>query len=263
MKKTLLSSIIVSASVLAGFSSVTHAAMSPVLYQAGSFVNLSSGIYDGSTSFTDLLKNADFGLGTVNGALGEMIVYNKKVYVADSQERAQEFPLSTKTPYAMVVNFKPTQTFELKNINGIQQLENEIDAKIPSKNIMYAIKIEGTFSYMKTRAFDSPTKPYAPLDKWIAQHQHVFERKDQKAVIIGFRSPEFVNPLTVAGYHFHFISNDHKTVGHLYDMRFVNAKVSIEPIYNYLVLFPDSPEYMKKDLVELNKQVINKIEKDR
>ena len=45
----------------------------------------------------------------------------------------------------------------------VEWLKTFIDEKLPTKNIAYAIKIEGLFSYVKTRSEPKQTKPYAKL----------------------------------------------------------------------------------------------------
>lgn len=41
---------------------------------------LLSGVYDGSTTVSDLLNKGDFGLGTFNQLDGELIAFDSKVY---------------------------------------------------------------------------------------------------------------------------------------------------------------------------------------
>lgn len=188
------------------------------IFQAGTLLNLMNGVYIGSTSFSELAKKGDMGLGTANGLSGEMVEMDSIFYLADSNGNTTKAPLSTKTPFAMVTHFVPQQRFDLHNINNADQLEAEIDQHLPSKNLFYVIRVDGKFSFVKARSVMPTKKPYLPLNQVIKTNQSIFYFKDLDGSLVIFRSPSFSSPLTVPGYHLHFISADHKKAGHVFDL---------------------------------------------
>src|SRR5579871_1608734 len=86
------------------------------IIQAGTLINLMHGVYTGSTSFAELKKISDFGLGTNNGLKGELVVVEGKFYLADENGDVKELPLTDKTPYAIMAKFAPQKQLTVKNI---------------------------------------------------------------------------------------------------------------------------------------------------
>ncbi|MCK9430292.1 MAG: acetolactate decarboxylase, partial [Candidatus Omnitrophica bacterium] len=126
-------------------------------------------------------------------------------------------------------------------------LKQRLDKLLPSKNIFYAVKINGRFKYVKTRSVPKQAKPYPDLDQAVKE-QKVFEFNDIEGTVIGFRSPEYSKNLSVGGYHLHFISADKKSGGHLLDLRVSGAKVEIDETADFYVSLPTNPEFLSLDL---------------
>ena len=81
------------------------------------------------------------------------------------------------------------------------------------------------------------------------------------ATLVIVKAPKFMAPITIPGYHIHFISKDHKKLGHVYDLRFNAAIVRIEPIERFTLLLPDTKGYRKANLIARYNQTSNKIVK--
>jgi acetolactate decarboxylase len=71
--------------------------------------------------------------------------------------------------------------------------------------------------------------PYPPLAEAI-KGQRVFELPDQKGTVVGFWFPRFMSGVNAPGYHFHYLSQDLKSGGHLLDGRAEKVKVFLQPI---------------------------------
>ncbi len=67
-----------------------------------------------------------------------------------------------KTPFAAVCRFVADETITLHTGMDYKAVERAIDASISGTNIFYAIKITGTFSYMKTRSVSAQSKALSP-----------------------------------------------------------------------------------------------------
>ena len=232
----------------------------PTVYQAGTFLNLMHGINTGSTTFDTLAKHGDLGLGTVDGLAGEMVEIDDKFYLAAPDGNTRLVAPTEATPFAMVTHFNPQQQFDLQNINSITDLENQIDKHLPSNNLFYVIKVDGKFSYLKARSVKAPSKPYPPLDQVVKDNQNIFDFNDIDGSLIIFKSPEFISPLSVPGYHLHFISADRKKAGHVYDLKFATAKVSVEQVNKFVLQLPESTEYTQANLGMVSGNDITKIE---
>jgi acetolactate decarboxylase len=94
------------------------------------------------------------------------------------------------------------------------QFQDYLEGAIKEQNIFHAVKMEGTFSYVKTRSVPGQEKPYPPLVE-VTANQPTFEFHDIEGTIAGFYCPDYVEGLNVPGYHLHFITEDRTAGGHV------------------------------------------------
>ena len=212
MKKML--KVIVFLFLITSFTGCISLRNQDVLYQTSTINALLEGIYDGEETFGELKKYGDFGLGTFNALDGEMVAVDGKFYQIKTDGIAYPVSSSMNTPFAVVTFFKPDKIFIIDKVKNYEELKKFIDERLPSKNIFYAIKIEGNFEYIKTRSVPRQKKPYPPLVE-VVKKQSIFTFHNVKGTIVGFRCPSFVKGLNVPGYHLHFITEDRKAGGHI------------------------------------------------
>lgn len=198
-----------------------------VLYQSSTINALLNGIYEGELTFKDLEKYGNFGIGTFNSLDGEMIGLNGKFYQIRADGVAYPVDDSVKTPFAVVTFFEPDKTFVLDKSLDFNQMNEYLDNLLPTKNIFYAIRINGIFKYIKTRSVHRQNKPYPPLSEAL-KNQPIFEFHNIKGTLIGFRFPEYMNGVNLPGYHFHFITEDRKAGGHLFECEIQSVLIEID-----------------------------------
>jgi acetolactate decarboxylase len=141
-----------------------------------------------------------------------------------------------------------------------RQLTDYISKLLPSPNLLYAIRIEGFFPYVKARSVFRQQQPYPPLVE-VAKKQSVFEFTQVKGVIVGFRYPQYLAGVNMAGYHCHFISADRQHGGHLLDCRVEGATVAIDTIPNFYLRLPQSQEFLGKDLTKEKQHELERVER--
>jgi len=248
---------------LVAHSSLIFSKQPNTLFQSGTLISLSNAVLDGSDTVYETNKYGNLGLGTINGAKGEMVLVDGNVYLSDQNGNAKKISANEKTPFAMIVHFQPEIVLTLHDIKNIDELEKAIDQHLPGMNYFYAIKIEGIFSEIKARSFDPEEKPYQPLPEWLKKHEHIFYVNNMLATIVGFRSPDFSSNISLPGYHFHFLSNDQRKVGHVYDLRIKDAKVSIEIIKDFHLLLPDTKNFQGANLKVFSNETISAMEKNK
>ena len=232
---------------------------SNVLYQVSTINALLEGAYDGEVTCGDLLKKGDFGIGTFDALDGEMIAVDGKIYRVSVDGKAAQVPESEKSPFACVTFFKADRSFQFDQPLTLKELEKYFDVRLPSQNIFYAFRVDGIFKYVKTRSVPRQAKPYTRLVD-IVKHQPVFELKDVKGTVIGFRSPDYVQGVNVPGYHFHFLTEDRKGGGHILDLQTAGTKADISPIHEVHIALPKGGVFYKLDLTGKSGE-LNKVEK--
>ncbi|HOX09489.1 MAG TPA: acetolactate decarboxylase [Candidatus Omnitrophota bacterium] len=213
-----------------------------VLFQVSTLNALSGGIYDGDTDFNELKKRGDFGIGTFNALDGEMLAVDGEFFQVKSDGLAYPVSGIAKTPFSAVTFFETDKLICVDKPMEMEQLQGYIDTLLPTKNIFYAVKIEGLFDYVKTRSVPPQKKPYAPLSEAV-KGQSVFELKEIKGTVVGFRCPGYAAGFNLPGYHMHFITEGRNTGGHLLDFRVKRAVVELDYTERYSVSLPGDKEF--------------------
>jgi len=213
-----------------------------VLYQTSTLGALMIGIYDGPVTFGQLRQHGDFGLGTFNGLNGEMIALDGKFYQITADGIAHEVKDSTCTPFAAVTFFDRDHTAPIEGERSFTQLTEHLGGLLPTENVFYAIRIDGTFSYVKTRSVPKQERPYPKLVDVIA-NQPTFEWRDVKGTLVGFRCPDYVRGVNVAGYHFHFIDDARTKGGHVLECRLRGGTVTTDLTRELLLALPESEDF--------------------
>jgi acetolactate decarboxylase len=62
----------------------------------------------------------------------------------------------------------------------------------------------------------------------VVKNQSVFELHNVTGTIVGIYSPGYANGVESAGYHFHFIADDHQSGGHVLDLMASNSDVQLD-----------------------------------
>jgi len=226
---------------------VHHGQRTDTLYQTSTIDALMEGVYDGTTSFGELRKNGDFGIGTFHALDGEMIGLDGAFYQVKADGTVLDVADDARTPFAVVKFFTPEKVFTISGSRDLEGLMRELDALLPTRNAFYAIRIEGTFPRIKARSVPAQRTPYPGLAEAV-KNQSVFEFSRIRGTIIGFRSPDFVRGINLPGYHFHFISGDRKAGGHLLDCRIENASVVLDETGDFHLVLPGSDQFRRSDL---------------
>ena len=78
------------------------------LFQTSTVQALLAGAYDGDVTLAEILEHGDLGLGTLNGLDGELIVLDGQAWKAQLDCTLVRPALSSKSPYAVVVPFSPS-----------------------------------------------------------------------------------------------------------------------------------------------------------
>jgi len=197
------------------------------LFQTSTIDVLLDGSYDGDVSFAELAERGDFGLGTLNALDGEMIALDGSFYQVRADGRAYPVEENAMTPFAVVTFFEPDTSRTLASPMDFGTLCGYLDGVIGDESGCCAIRVDGRFERVKTRSVPRQRKPYPPLVE-VVEDQPTFELRDVRGSLIGFRFPRYAQGINVAGYHFHFITQDRSAGGHVLDCRLVRGELRID-----------------------------------
>jgi acetolactate decarboxylase len=216
------------------------------MFQVSTSTALVEGIYQGAVRVATLREHGDFGLGTFEGLDGEMVIVDGHFFQVRSDGSVREVDNNVLSPFALVTRFTPESAFTLDDCPDLAHLTSRLDTLRHSDNVFFALRVDGTFDYMHTRAM-CRTKEGVPLVQ-AASVQPEFEFHDIAGTLVGFWSPEYVKTLNVPGYHLHFISTDRTHGGHLLQCRGRGLRLQIQREGNYHIALPETTDFLKADL---------------
>src|ERR1700735_4270128 len=218
------------------------------LFQVSTSGALVQGIYERAVSSTFLLNYGDFGIGTFDNLDGEMVVLDGAIYQVRSDGTVSRIVDDTGTPLAVVVHFLADQDQIIDSASSFEALTKICNQYRDSDNLFYAFRIDGHFEHVHTRAMKA-TLDGLPLAK-AAATQPEFDFRDINGTLVGLWSPQFSSSLNVAGYHFHFLSDDRTRGGHLLDCSGKNLRVRVERLNDFHLSLPESEEFLRADLTK-------------
>lgn len=217
------------------------------IFQVSTLNALSQGSYDEKISSEDLKQYGDTGMGTFTGLDGEMIELNGNIYQIKSDGNVYLVNNSAGIPFAMVTFFKADEIIITNESMNYTELQKYLNATLPSKNLVYSIKVIGNFDSVKARSPPKQNKPYPTLTEAL-KNQSLFNFNDINGTMVGFWYPQSASSINLNDYHFHFISVDRKSGGHVLDCKLENAIIEIDYISNIYIMYPQSNKFTKFNL---------------
>jgi len=207
---------------------------------------LMKGLYEENTSVANLKKHGDFGLGTFNGLDGEMVMIDGQIYQLRDDGCTYGVEDDVQTPFACTTFFKPDIVEEIKGDFDYSAFKPLLDRLLLSKNMLYAMRIDGYFRYVKVWSV-SKQENYRPISD-VPDAQPSFEYSDVEGTLAGFYTPRFIKTINMPGYHLHFLTKDRKRGGHLHDCRLTAAKISIQLVSRLKMDLPLTLDYLTASL---------------
>ena len=217
------------------------------IFQVSTIGALIAGVFDGDTPYAEVMRHGDFGVGTFNALDGEMAAVDGSYYHLRSDGSVTEVDPAELTPFAAVTFFRADAEIDLETPHTRTELLAVVDGTVPSKNLFYAIRIDGLFTSVTTRAPVRQSKPYPRLaDTTLSQVEHTFS--GVRGTVVGFRAPLYAQGMTVAGYHLHFIDDSRSLGGHVLDFDLESGVVRLDQDADLHVEMPTSDDFLDTEL---------------
>ncbi|MFD9293291.1 acetolactate decarboxylase [Streptomyces sp. NPDC060030] len=217
------------------------------VYQNSIMAALIDGVYDGDVAVEQLLERGDFGVGTFNHLNGEMLVLDGTCFHLSANGRVETARKEDLSPFSVMVRFAPDEALEVPTPMDRPELTQLIDDRTRGPNLIYSVRVDGNFSEVRTRTVREQSAPYPPLIQASAdQAETVFT--GLQGTLAGFRTPEYLQGISVAGYHLHFIDELHTRGGHCLDFRILSGTVSICEHTALRIRLPAVGKFLDADL---------------
>ena len=229
------------------------------VYLSAPIIALVEGFYVENTTMALIKEHGDFGLGTFNYLDGEMVILDGNVYQIRSDGDVYSVKDDEQSPFACVTFFSPDTFDDIEENHTSKGFHDLLNALIPSENMLYAIRIDGVFSYVRTRAVPR-SENYKPLVEATA-NQPVFDFYDAQGCLAGFYTPRFMEGLNAPGYHMHFLTEDRRHGGHLIECTLKKVRIGIQHVPKLDLGLPITLDFLTADLTRDIAKDLDKAEK--
>jgi acetolactate decarboxylase len=218
------------------------------LFQVSTATALVEGVTGGVVTVGELREHGDFGIGTFAELDGEMVALDGEFFQVRADGVVGRPRDDELVPFAVVTDFRAERELTLERVASFEDLESQIDWHRQTDNLFYAVRIAGRFARMKTRSVRE-TAPGVLLVQ-AAANQVEFDLADLSGTLVGFWTPEYARTLNVAGWHLHFLSDDHTAGGHVLDCAGANLRVQLQDLADVRIAMPESKAFLEADLTE-------------
>ena len=236
------------------------------MYQVSTLQALALG-YTRSVVHTDeLLSHGNTGLGTFEDVNGEMIVVDRHCYQAAEDGSITEMPPDIGVPFASVANLQGDRVFTLSEIPDIEHLKMELNLKIEEDfglNSMHIAKIEGDFERVDARSESAYRSHHVELKDILGETQKSFCFEQIRGTMVCIYYPDYMDGINAPGWHLHFISEDRKWGGHVFDLQMRRGEVFLDKISRIEIQLPSEPAFDTYSLKEASQQDIKEVEQSK
>jgi acetolactate decarboxylase len=216
------------------------------LFQVSTSTALVEGVYGGVVTIGELKRHGTFGLGTFDGLDGEMLALDGHVYQVLGDGSVREARDDARAPFAVVTEFHPEREFTVDHVESFDELVVQLDSRRDTGNLFFAVRIDGHFAQIRTRALCKTASGVSLVDA--TAHQPEFALDDVSGTAVGFWTPIYARTLNVAGWHLHFVTDDRTGGGHVLDCQGVDLRVQLQDLADVRIAMPETAAFLQADL---------------
>lgn len=238
----------------------------PKYYQVSTLQALSLGFSKSVVTVGELLQNGNTGLGTFEDVDGEMIVLDGKCYRAQNNGDVVATENERGVPFAAVCHFQSQRTEEFGKFDTIDALKKHLTLCIEEDfglNSMYLVRIDGEFSKIDARSESGTRAHHLSLKDALSVTQKAFIFENIKGSLVCVYYPDYMDGINAAGWHLHFISEDRKKGGHVFDLSMIQGKAAFCRITSLEIRIPDTPAFDTYALKSASKDEIKSVEQGK
>lgn len=235
-------------------------------YQVSTLQALALGYSKSVITVGELLKHGNLGLGTFEDVDGEMIVLDGKCYRARNNGDVTPAEDERGVPFASVCHFHPHRFEECEKMDTIEKLKEWLTRCVDDDfglNSMYAVRINGEFAKVDARSESGTKAHHVTLKDALSITQKAFIFENIKGSLVCVYYPDYMDGINAAGWHMHFLSEDEKNGGHVFDISLTHGNASFCKITSLEIRIPDSLAFDTYELKSASKEEIKSVEQGK
>jgi acetolactate decarboxylase len=216
------------------------------LFQVSTSTALVEGVYGGVVTIGELRRHGSFGLGTFDGLDGEMLALDGHFYQVRGDGTVHEASDEERAPFAVVTEFRAERELTLDQVESFDDLIAQLDSRRETGNLFFAVRIDGRFTQIRTRALCKTASGVSLVDA--TAHQPEFTLTDVSGTAVGFWTPLYARTINVAGWHLHFVTDDRSGGGHVLDCQGADLRVQMQDLADVRIAMPETASFLQADL---------------
>jgi acetolactate decarboxylase len=216
------------------------------LFQVSTSTALVEGVYGGVVTIAELKQHGSFGLGTFDGLDGEMLALDGHFYQVLGDGTVREARDDARVPFAVVTEFRAEREFIIDRVESFDELTAQLDSRRNTGNLFFAARIDGHFAHIRTRALCKTVSGVSLVEA--TAHQPEFALTDVSGTAVGFWTPLYARTINVAGWHFHFVTDDRTGGGHILNCQGVDLRVQMQDLTDVRIAMPETAAFLQADL---------------
>ena len=235
-------------------------------FQVSTLQALAMGFSKSVITVAELLEQGDFGLGTFEDVDGEMIVLDGKCYRAKNNGDAVQAKDERGVPFAAVCRFNPDRQEKLEGTDSIDRLKQWLTLRIEEDfglNSMYAVRIDGEFLMVDARSETGTKAHHVTLKDALSVTQEAFVFENIRGTLVCVYYPDYMDGINAAGWHLHFLSEDKKCGGHVFNISLTAGSAAFCRITSVEVRIPDTPAFDTYSLKTASQEDIKSVEQGK
>lgn len=236
------------------------------MYQVSTLQALMLGYSRAVISVNELLDHGDIGLGTFTDVDGEMIVLDGSCYRATETGKITAAEPERGVPFSTVCKMKDSRPIEFGCVNSIEELKAELNNIIDSHfglNSMHMARIDGEFEVVDARSESGYESVHVDLKTILGKTQKSFRFEKITGTLVCVYFPDYMDGINAAGWHLHFISDDKKHGGHVFDVIMKSGNGQISKINEIEIKLPDEPMFDTYSLKQASEDAVKAVEQGK
>ena len=236
------------------------------MYQVSTLQALAMGYSRTVTCVSELLQHGDTGLGTYEDVNGEMILVDGHPYRADENGTIREVAGTTGVPFCAVTFLEKKNPLVVESVREIDGLKTWLDLRIEENfglNSMHVARIDGVFKKVFARSEAPYRSQHVRLKEVLEKTQKDFAFEDLRGTLVCVYFPDYMDGINAPGWHLHFVSEDRKKGGHVFDLILEDGVCWLNKISHLEIELPKEAAFDTYSLKDASGSEIKEVEQGK
>lgn len=236
------------------------------MFQVSTLQALMLGYSKAVISVDELLGHGNTGIGTFTDVDGEMIVLDGVCYRAMENGDITVAEPERGVPFSTICEMRDGRPIEFGLMNSVEELKTELNNIIDSHfglNSMHMARIDGMFEIVDARSESGYESVHVNLKTILGKTQKAFKFEKIEGTLVCVYFPDYMDGINASGWHLHFISNDKKYGGHVFDFIMKSGKGHISKINEIEIKLPDEPIFDTYSLKQVADDEVKAVEQGK